>query len=233
MSERLTCRASITRQLAEYVWEVTIELPKPVSFKAGQYLQVVMGERDMRPFSIASEPTQQNSWTLHVGAPPDNSYASEVLEQIKLAQQLEIEAPSGEAYVRLPQQHPVLLIAGGTGFSYTYSILQELLKADANKPIYLYWGARQKQDLYLHQALEQLAAEHPRFVYRPVLENADSRWTYAIGLVHHAVLAERQDLSECQIYMAGRFEMVRVIRDDFVARGVALEQLNGDALAFI
>ena len=33
--------------------------------------------------------------------------------------------------------------------------------------------------------------------------------------------------------MAGRFEMVRVIRDDFVAQGVPLETLHGDALSFI
>jgi len=33
--------------------------------------------------------------------------------------------------------------------------------------------------------------------------------------------------------MAGRFEMVRVIRDDFVAKGVPLDNLYGDALSFI
>lgn len=233
MSEQLTCQAGISRQLADYVWEVNIELPKAVEFKAGQYLQVVMDERDKRPFSIASEPSEHHQWMLHVGATPDNSYAGEVLERIKQDGQLVIEAPDGDAFLQLPQQHPIILIAGGTGFSYTYSILQKLLEEGLQQPVYLYWGARERQDLYLHERLETLASDHPLFHYRPVLENADSEWPYAIGLVHHAVVSERDDLSQCQIYMAGRFEMVRVIRDDFVTRGVSLQQLHADALAFI
>ncbi len=233
MSEQLTCQANISRQLADYVWEVSIKLPKAVEFKAGQYLQVVMGETDKRPFSIASDPAEHHQWLLHIGAPPDNAYAGEVLERIRQHQQLDIEAPAGEAFVHLPQQQPVVLIAGGTGFSYTYSILQKLLADGLKQPVYLYWGAKQKQDLYLHERLQQLAQQHPLFSYRPVLELADESWSYAIGLVHHAVMAERTDLADCQIYMAGRFEMVRVIRDDFVARGVPLAQLHGDALSFI
>ena len=60
-----------------------------------------------------------------------------------------------------------------------------------------------------------------------------SDWPYSIGLVHHAVMARQKNLSDCEVYMAGRFEMVRVIRDDFVAKGVPLDNLYGDALSFI
>ncbi|MGM0480322.1 MAG: NAD(P)H-flavin reductase [Pseudomonadota bacterium] len=233
MSQQLTCQAAVSRQLAEFVWEVSIELPTPVEFKAGQYLQVVMGERDKRPFSIASDPAEHRQWLLHVGAPPDNHYAGEVLEKIKEQGELVIEAPAGDAFLQLPQQHPIVLIAGGTGFSYTYSILQKLLHDGLQQPVYLYWGAREKADLYLHDRLERLAADHPMFFYRPVLEQTDGEWPYSVGLVHHAVMSERSNLTECQVYMAGRFEMVRVIRDDFVAQGLSLQQLHADALAFI
>lgn len=233
MTERLSCQAGITRQLAEYVWEVSIDLPKAVEFQAGQYLQVVMGERDKRPFSIASEPAEHHQWLLHVGATPDNDYAGEVLEAIKQSGQLTIEAPAGDAGLQLPVQRPIVLIAGGTGFSYTYSILQKLLSDGLSEPVYLFWGARQRQDLYLHDALEQLANDHPLFHYKPVLEEAPTGWDYLVGLVHHAAMAELPNLTECDIYMAGRFEMVRVIRDDFTAKGVPMAQLHADALAFI
>jgi aquacobalamin reductase/NAD(P)H-flavin reductase len=56
MSQQMTCKAEISRQLADAVWEVRLQLPQAVEFKAGQYLMVVMGERDKRPFSIASCP---------------------------------------------------------------------------------------------------------------------------------------------------------------------------------
>lgn len=233
MTQRLTCKAAITRQLADYVWEVSIDLPQAVEFTAGQYLQVVMDERDKRPFSIASEPAEHHQWLLHIGATPDNDYAGDVLEQIKQHGQLTIEAPAGDAGLQRPVQRPIVLIAGGTGFSYTYSILQKLLKDGLQQPVYMFWGARQINDLYLHDALEQLAADHPLFHYRPVLEEAPAAWSYLVGLVHHAVMADVEQLTECDVYMAGRFEMVRVIRDDFTAKGVPLKQLHADALAYI
>ena len=87
--------------------------------------------------------------------------------------------------------------------------------------------------MYLHDELEHLAKQYEYFDYHPVVEDAAGDWPYSIGLVHQAVMARQQDLQDCEVYMAGRFEMVRVIRDDFVAQGVPLENLYGDALSFI
>lgn len=232
MAERLRCPVRISQQLTPTVWEVVVSLPQPVAFNAGQYLQVVMDERDKRPFSIASCPSAKNEWLLHIGATPDNRYALDVLEKIERDGELEIEAPLGEAFYQ-PSNREAIVIAGGTGFSYAYAIVQNHLREHHDKPLTLYWGARSPQDLYLHNELEQLAQQHSNFVYRPVVEEADSSWNYDVGLVHHAVMTRHQDLANYEIYVAGRFEMVRVIRDDFVARDVPLAQIHGDALAFI
>lgn len=233
MTQVMHCKAHVSRQLAKHVWEVSVTLPAETQFAAGQYLMVVMGERDKRPFSIASAPTAHKEWLLHIGAPPDNSYATEVLDTVKATGELTIEAPAGDAFFKEDRKGDTVLIAGGTGFSYTYSILQKLLTDGLDKPVYFYWGAKSADDLYLHSELEALAEQHPLFTYHPVVEDASADWAYGIGLVHHEVIAQQKNLSECQIYMAGRFEMVRVIRDDFTARDVPLENMHGDALAFI
>ncbi len=233
MTQVMHCKAHVSRQLAKHVWEVSVTLPAETQFAAGQYLMVVMGERDKRPFSIASAPTAHKEWLLHIGAPPDNSYATEVLDTVKATGELTIEAPAGDAFFKADRKGDTVLIAGGTGFSYTYSILQKLLTDGLDKPVYFYWGAKSADDLYLHSELEALAEQHPLFTYHPVVEDASADWAYGIGLVHHEVIAQQKNLSECQIYMAGRFEMVRVIRDDFTARDVPLENMHGDALAFI
>ncbi|HAS15979.1 MAG TPA: NAD(P)H-flavin reductase [Idiomarina abyssalis] len=233
MSQQMTCKADISRQLADAVWEVRLQLPQPVEFKAGQYLMVVMGERDKRPFSIASCPSDKSEWLLHVGATPDNSYAMEVLDKVRADGELEIDAPDGSAFYRQESTQPAVLIAGGTGFSYAYSILQQHLRLSPERSLSLYWGAKSLSDLYLHDKLESLAEQYENFDYHPVVEDASGDWPYSIGLVHHAVMARQKNLSDCEVYMAGRFEMVRVIRDDFVAKGVPLDNLYGDALSFI
>jgi len=81
--------------------------------------------------------------------------------------------------------------------------------------------------------LEALAAREERVSYRPVLETPPTDWPYAHGWVHHAVLADYDSLAEVDVYIAGRFEMVKAARDDFYRKGLPKEQLMGDALSFI
>ncbi|RUO72094.1 NAD(P)H-flavin reductase [Pseudidiomarina sediminum] len=231
--KQLLCQVTALESLSPAVFRVVLTLPEAIEFNGGQYVQVVMGERDKRAFSIASCPSQTTEIELHIGATADNPYAMQVIEKARAEGELEVEVPLGTAYYRADSQRPLVLIAGGTGFSYTWSILQAHLKSGSTRPVTLYWGGRQAQDLYYHDKLIALSETYPQVHYRPVIEQADASWNGAIGLVHHAVLAEQSDLSEADVYVAGRFEMVRVIRDDFHAQGLPLEQLYGDALAFI
>lgn len=219
--------------LTPAVYRVELELSERIEFAGGQYLQVVMSEHDKRPFSIASSPGETDLVELHIGATPDNAYAMEVIDALQQQGELLVELPLGEACYRATSERPLILIAGGTGFSYTWSILQAHLASNSNRPVTLYWGGRKPEDLYLDAELQQLAAEHSHLSYRPVVEEAESGWHGAIGLVHHTVMVEQPEFTKADVYVAGRFEMVRVIRDDFNARGLPLENLYGDALAFI
>ncbi|QTF92355.1 NAD(P)H-flavin reductase [Halomonas sp. BM-2019] len=217
-----------------FVYLVELELPAPVDFVAGQYLMVVMGERDERPFSIASTPAQTTHVQLHIGAAPDNPYAWEVIEKIRQDGELTVKIPAGDAGYTATSERPLLLVAGGTGFSYTWSILQQHLSSSSERSIELYWGGKQPQDLYLHDQLSVLAASDQRFSYRPVVESSPQNgWNGFTGLVIPTVLAETANLADYDIYIAGRFEMVRVARDAFIAAGLPRDQLFGDALAFI
>lgn len=230
----LRCQLSRMSALTPNVYRVELSPSAPVVFHAGQYLQVVMGENDKRPFSIASMPAEQNRIELHIGAEPGNSYASEVLEKLQQDGEISVEAPLGVAQYRAESERPLILLAGGTGFSYTWSILQQHLASTDPRPVILYWGGRTLKDLYFHEQLEQLARLHENFSYRPVLESPPQDWRYDSGLVHHAVLAEFKDqLALFDVYVAGRFEMVRVVRDEFEQHGLPREQLFGDALSFI
>lgn len=231
--KQLQCHVSVCEQLTPMVYRLVLDLPEALSIRAGSYLQVVMSEQDKRPFSIASAAGRQHQFELHIGATADNPYAYEVIQQVQQHQCLTIEAPLGAAWWRGDSVRPLILVAGGTGFSYTWSILQSHLAAAKTQPITLYWGVRSEADLYAHQQLIQLAEQHSNFSYRPVVEHASDSWHGAQGLVHLAVLAEQTDLAEADVYVAGRFAMVRVVRDSFHAQGLPLAQLYGDALAYL
>lgn len=125
-----------------------------------------MGERDKRPFSIASCPSKTDTVELHIGATADNPYAMEVIEKLRAQGEITIEVPLGQASYRAASERPIILIAGGTGFSYTWSILQAHLRRDTQRPVTLYWGGRAVNDLYYDAKLRALSEQHANFHYR-------------------------------------------------------------------
>jgi aquacobalamin reductase/NAD(P)H-flavin reductase len=231
MSE-VQCKVTSITPLTSVVFKVELTPLSPITFNAGQYVLVHMGENDQRPFSIANAAFDNHRIELHIGAGPNNSFASEVLEKMQQDKTITISGGLGEAYLRATQL-PMILIAGGTGFSYVYSILQQALHSDPNTHVTLYWGGRHEEDLYYREKLNAMAAQHPHFTFIPVVEFAQDDWQGRTGWVHHAVLADYADLSNYQVYIAGRFEMAKVAREEFTARHLATENLFGDAFAYI
>lgn len=229
---QIRCQVESIAPLTKTVFRVDLTPDVSFNFKSGQYLLVHMDEDDKRPFSIANAAYDNNRLELHIGAEPGNSYATEVIERMRQEKAIFVSGGHGEASFQ-PTDKPIILIAGGTGFSYVYSILMQSLKEDPNREITLYWGGKHLDDLYYHKELISLAAHHPHLNYVPVVEFADEDWDGRKGWVHHAVLTDYADLSGVQVYIAGRFDMAKVARDDFMARGLTADSLFGDAYAFI
>ena len=218
--------------LTPHVLKIVLDAKQNLTFKAGQYLQVVMGEKDKRPFSIANMPSTDGLLELHIGATPDNPYAFEVVEKAKTTKQLDVEVGLGSAFLQ-KSNLPAILIAGGTGYSYTKSILFALLQEQPKRDVTLYWGAKNAADLYEAQALTELSAAHPQFKFVPVIENKHDDWAGKIGLVHQVVMDDHPELSNNQVYVAGRFEMAGVIKEAILPLGLLPENLLGDAFAFL
>ena len=81
---------------------------------------------------------------LHIGAAEHNAYALEVVEAMQKALaedgDIAIDAPHGDAWVKEESDRPLLLVAGGTGFSYVRSILDHCIAQNSQKR-FIYTGA--------------------------------------------------------------------------------------------
>ncbi|CAH0524211.1 NAD(P)H-flavin reductase [Vibrio hippocampi] len=233
------CKVKSVKPLAANTFQILLHPEQQVDFKAGQYLLVKMGEEDKRPFSIASSPCRhQGEIELHIGAAEQNAYASEVVEAMKHALNndgdITIDAPHGEAWIREQSNRPILLIAGGTGFSYVRSILDHCLSQNLQQPIYLYWGGRNEEQLYAKEELEVIAHQHEAVQFIPVIEETGSVWTGKVGNVLQAVNSDFDSLSDFDIYIAGRFEMAGAAREQFTQQKQAkADHMYADAYAFI
>ncbi|MCW8108022.1 NAD(P)H-flavin reductase [Alteromonas ponticola] len=231
MSE-IECQVSAITPLTDSVFKVVLRPQAHLEFKAGQYILVHMGKDDKRPFSIASPAYDHEQIELHIGADKANTYAFEVLEKMRRDGVIKISGGHGDAFLRYTDKD-IILIAGGTGFSYTHSILQQFLHEEHDNQIHLYWGGKTHSDLYMSDKMKQLATLHRHFTYVPVIEDADSSWTGHTGYVHHAVMKDFTDMRNCHVYIAGRFEMAKAARDDFRQHQLNPRDIFGDAFAFI
>ncbi|WP_047048179.1 NAD(P)H-flavin reductase [Vibrio mexicanus] len=233
------CKVKSIESLAANTYRILLHPETPVTFKAGQYLTVVMGEKDKRPFSIASSPCRhEGELELHIGAAEQNAYALEVVEVMKAAlendSEITIDAPHGDAWVREESENPILLIAGGTGFSYVRSILDHCIAQNKNNTIYLYWGAKDASQLYAKAELDKIMSEHSNVTFVPVVESAQDAWSGKTGNVLQAIHSDFDTLENFDIYIAGRFEMAGAAREQFTQNlNAQSDQMYADAYAFI
>ena len=214
---------------------VNIVKLKPLAdakFEAGQYLQVVLSDEDKRIFSVGSSPNAELI-ELHIGAGPEDSYPRGALNHMADNKVITLEVGLGNAQLKQDISRPIILMAGGTGFSYTKSIADFLAETQPNQTVLLYWGVKQEASLYAKEEMEQWAAKHEHFQFIPVVEEPSDNWQGKTGYVHKAVMEDIVSLEPYEVYLAGPFKMAGVAREDFIEHGAIKEQLHADAFAFI
>uniref|UniRef100_A0A3B0LXI9 NAD(P)H-flavin reductase n=1 Tax=Arsenophonus endosymbiont of Trialeurodes vaporariorum TaxID=235567 RepID=A0A3B0LXI9_9GAMM len=230
----LSCEVVSIESITDTVYRVRLLPDGQFSFRAGQYLMVIMDERDKRPFSLASIPSEKKLIELHIGASEFNLYAMAVMERIFAQNNINIDIPHGKAWFRQGSKKPIILIAGGTGFSYTRSILYAALEENPDRDITFYWGGRRLENLYYLGELQSLSEQYRNIKIIPVVEQPESDWRGRTGTVLSAVLDDFGSLTKYEIYIAGRFEMAKIARERFCSeRGISPEYLYGDAFEFI
>ncbi len=232
----ITCQVESLTQLTPHVYKVLLKPSENVDFIAGQYLNFIMNDNDKRPFSIASSPNN-DLIELQIGAFVADSYPMQVIERIKECQAknqtVSIEIPLGNAQLRTESERPIILLAGGTGFSYIKSIYEYLAEKNSTLNIQVYWGVREESACYELAKTKNVFNTLANANFIPVIESPKSSWKGRTGLVHQAAMQDISDFKSYDIYLAGPFKMVEVIRDDFIEQGAVLEHMYADAFAYI
>jgi aquacobalamin reductase/NAD(P)H-flavin reductase len=232
----VNCQVQSISALTPHVYKVLLKPNDSVSFIAGQYLNFVMNEEDKRPFSIASSPNS-DLIELQIGAFLADSYPMQVIEKIKQCEEnnteVTVEIASGDAQLRTESERPLLLLAGGTGFSYIKSMFEYLVETHSTREVIVYWGLREESACYELDKTAKTISELTNGTFIPVVENATDTWQGKQGLVHKVAMDDIKNLASYDIYLAGRFDMVGAIRTDFTKQGALVEHMFADAFAYI
>lgn len=231
----LPCRVVKLQRAAHDVMILSLKLPQQEPFKylAGQYIDILLRDGNRRSFSLANPPPYQDALELHVRHVPGGSFSTHVFTTMKAKDLLRLRGPLGMFFLR-DANRPVIFVAGGTGFAPIKSIIEDAIARDLKRPMHLYWGARTRGDLYLHELAESWARAQPHIRYTPVLSapHADDAWSGRCGWVHDAVLVDYPTLDAHEVYAGGPPPMIDAIRGSFTSRGLSEDRLYYDSFEF-
>jgi CDP-4-dehydro-6-deoxyglucose reductase len=226
-AQKIPVRVATINRVNHDVIRLFLQLPtgQHLRFRAGQYIDILLRSGERRSYSIANAPSDNASQVeLHIRWMPGGLFTEQLFEHMKEKEILRIEGPLGLFYLR-EGTGPIILLASGTGFAPIQSILKEMIHQKINRPVYLYWGARRRADLYNHTEAEELLSQlkntgSPTAVYVPVLSEAseECQWQGRTGLVHEAVLKDFPDLTTFEVYACGAPIMVAEARKAFLSQ---------------
>ena len=232
----MPCRVHKLEKLGHDVLELSLKLPasERMQFLPGQYLDILLKNGKRRSFSLANAPHDDAFLQLHIRHVIGGEYTEHVFNHMKEKDILRIEGPLGNFFLREDNTKPIIFIAGGTGFAPIQSMLAHALYHHLDREMVLYWGARQRRDLYLPQVPSDWQQENPNFTFIPVLSEpaGTDAWPGRIGLVVDAVIQDFPNLSGYQVYACGAPAMVEAARLACMSHQLPEAEFFADAFSY-
>jgi len=232
----LPSRIEKMERLAPDVIDMHLRLPanERLQFLAGQYIDILLKDGKKRSFSLANAPHDDALLQLHIRHVPGGLFTDQVFSTMKVRDILRFNGPHGGFFLREESTRPMIMLAGGTGFAPIKALVEHAIAEKCQRPIYVYWGAKARIDLYMSALPEQWAAAHANIKYIPVLSEpaADDLWTGRSGFVHQAVTADHPSLADFQVYACGSPGMIEATKRDFLAAGLPEEEFFADVFSF-
>lgn len=235
--KKLPCRVATLTRAAKDVMRVFLQLPKSQAFNflPGQYIDIILKDGKRRSFSIANLPAQAaaDGLELHIRQVSGGHFSPRVFNSLRARDLLRLEGPFGSYVLQSASGRPMLMVAGGTGFAPIKSLILQALEQNPRQRMHLFWGARDRQDLYMHRQAEQWARDYENFSYTPVLsESVDADWRGARGWVHETVAANFDTVADMDIYASGPPVMIESLRESLRAKEMQAGRFFFDAFTY-
>ena len=217
------------------ILRLVLQYDAPLTFFAGQFVNLQRFDGLMRSYSIANSPQQDKVLEFHIRRLPNGQFSNWVHDELEHGAQLTLTEAQGSChYLPGRMEQPLLLIGTGSGLAPLYGIINDALAQGHTGAIHLYHGSRNHDGLYLVDEIRGLTKQFDNFNYTACLSGAciaeqAIEANYAQGRAHDLALNTIQNLKGWRIYLCGHPEMVNQSKRAAYIKGASLSDIYTDA----
>lgn len=228
----LRTRATLT-DVVEYTHDISefgFDLETPAEFRPGQYaLLNLPGVEGGRAYSMSNlDPAKPRFLIKRV---PGGEATTQLFETLKPGDDITIDMPYGNAWLREDAPRDLLLIAGGSGLSPMISIARRAAESPAlkDRKIHFLYGGRAPRDICGQELLEVLPDYGTRIHYEAACSVESEGWDGPTGFLHDVAVAQFGDtLKDHEVYFAGPPAMSQALQKTLFEAGVPMTQVHFD-----
>lgn len=145
------------------VLRLRLQPERPLRYRAGQHLLLWSAQGVARPYSLASVPGADDWLEFHIDCHQSGAFR-DAARTLRPGDGLGLGELRGGALHYDPDwhNHPLWLLASGTGLAPLYGLLREALRQDHQGPIRLIHVARDQAAHYLAGPLAELVVQYPQ-----------------------------------------------------------------------
>lgn len=234
MPNDLTLKTIILEQKKEVAQSTRLfcfKRPEGFSFKAGQYINIILnvGQRRMsHSFSIASSPSAP---VLEIAMRMTGSPYKNALDALSLGAKLEFMGPQGKFTLPDGNNDPIIMLAGGIGVSPLRSMIMDELEKQSQRAITLFYSNHIPESAAFMD--EFSAIKNPHFKFVPTMtgmEDSREKWEGEKGYITPAMIKKYagEGFSAYKYYIVGPSVFVKSMRDMLVSSRIPITQIIMD-----
>lgn len=187
--------------------------PSSFEYEAGQFLFVTLkeGKKKLKKhFTISSSPTE--NFVEFTKKLTEHEF-SNMLDSLKIGDNLEIDAPYGE-FVIDEKQEKIAMISGGIGITPLRSMCRYVMDLNLGLNIVLLYGNETVEDIAFREELDEMEKENQNLKVIHILNKPPSNWGGYTGYINSEVIEkEIPDYAKRLFYTCGPPGMVKAMKE--------------------
>ena len=199
-----------------------------IDYRAGQYFSVECGyqPRLWRVYSAANAPNDEGTIEFHVRAIGAGWVSSALVRRLRPGDTIRLAAPRGSMTLEPRSTRDVVCVAGGTGLAPLKALVDELSRYNRTRWVHLFFGAKDRDDLYDLPELSRLAARYPWLSVVPAC-SADPDFPGEQGTIAD-VVSRHGPWREHDFFVCGSAPMVRATLHTLAQLDIPADRIKYD-----